>query len=246
MNTAKLNEPETHEPETRGAYAPPQLGNAGLDTSEFAYRSVSKSAIASLTFAILGVLTAFLGHIFVLMPLLGLGFGLVALSSFRRFPEELTGKTVGKIGLILSLVILVTSVTYHSYIYATEVPPDHIRIAFSDLRPNPKTPNIPFSEKSMELDGKKVFLKGYVRPPGGKKRKLKEFILVGDFGDCCFGGNPKITDVVAISIVGDDTVDYGFALRRIAGTFHLNKQTKRTKEAEVPQVFYEIHTQEVR
>jgi len=89
----------------------------------------------------------------------------------------------------------------------------------------------------MELDGKKVFIKGYVRPPGGKKRKLQDFILVGDFGSCC---------VVAVSIIGDDTVDYGYALRRIAGTFRLNKQTKRTKEKEVPQVFYEIHTNEVR
>lgn len=233
MNDAKFNQPA------------PQLGNAELGSNEFAYRSVSKAAIASLTFAIFGALTAFLGQPFVLIPALGVGFGLIAIASFRRFPEELTGRGIGKIGLILSLVILVTSVAYHSYIYATEVPPDHVRIAFSDLRPNPKTPNIPFSEKSMELDGQKVFLKGYVRP-GAKKRKLKEFILVGDFGDCCFGGDPKITDVVAVTIIGDDTVDYGYSLRRIAGTFRLNKQTKRTKEKDVPQVFYEIHTNEVR
>ena len=223
----------------------PRLGDAGLDANEFAYRSVSKAAIASLTFSILGALTAFLGQPFVLVPALGLGFGLLAMASFRRFPDELTGKVLGKIGLFLSLIILVTSVAYHSYIYATEVPPDHMRIAFSDLRPNPKTPNIPYSPKSQELDGKKVFLKGYVRP-GVKKRKLKEFILVGDFGSCCFGGDPKITDVVAVSIIGDDTVDYGYSLRRIAGTFRLNKQTRRTKEKDVPQVFYEIHTNEVR
>lgn len=233
MNNAQFNQPA------------PKLGNAGLDANQFAYRSVSKAAIASLTFAIFGAMTAFLGQPFVLIPALGFGFGLLALASFRRFPDELTGKGFAKVGLAFSLLILVTSVAYHSYIYATEVPPDHMRIAFSDLRPNPKTPNIPFSEKSMELDGKKVFLKGYVRP-GVKRRKLKEFILVGDFGSCCFGGDPKITDVVAVSIIGDDTVDYGYSLRRISGTFRLNKQTRRTKEKDVPQVFYEIHTNEVR
>ena len=79
-----------------------------------------------------------------------------------------------------------------------------------------------------------------------KKRKLKEFILVGDFGSCCFGGDPKITDVVAVTIIGDDTVDYGYSLRRVAGTFRLNQRTRRTKEKDVPQVFYEIHTNEVR
>lgn len=237
MNNAQFNQP---------APDASQPVSSGLQSNEFAYRSVSKSAIASMTFAIFGAMVAFLGQPFVLIPALGLGFGLVALSSFRRFPDELTGKGVGKIGLILSLVILVSSVIYHSVIYATEVPDGHMRIAFSDLRPNPKTPHIPFSEKSMELDGKKVFIKGYVRPPGGKQRKLQEFILVGDFGSCCFGGDPKITDVVAVSIIGEDTVDYGYALRRIAGTFRLNKRTKRTKEKEVPQVFYEIHTNEVR
>ena len=233
MNNAKFNPPA------------PQLGNASLQDNEFAYRSISKAAIASFTFAIFGAMTAFLAQMFVLIPVLGLVFGLVSLASFRRFPDEMTGKAFAKIGLICSLLIFVTSVAYHSYIYATEVPPDHMRIAFSDLRPNPKTPNIPYSPKSEELDGKKVFLKGYVRP-GVKKRKLKEFILVGDFGSCCFGGDPKITDVVAVSIIGDDTVDYGYSLRRIAGTFRLNKRTRRTKEKDVPQVFYEIHTNEVR
>lgn len=212
--------------------------------NEFEYKSISKAALASITFAILG-LTAYLAQPFVFFPTIGLVFGLLALVNFRRFPEELTGQIAGKIGLVLSLVVLVTSVGYHSYIYATEVPEGYQRISFSDLRPNPKTPSIPFSEKSMEFDGKKVFVKGYVRP-GAKKRKLKEFILVGDFGTCCFGGNPKITDVVAVTIIGDDTVDYGYSLRRIAGTFHLNRQTRPTKEKDIPQVFYEIHTEEVR
>ncbi|MDG1872648.1 MAG: DUF3299 domain-containing protein [Mariniblastus sp.] len=218
---------------------------SGRQGNEFAYRSVSKAAIASMVFALFGTATAFMAQLFVVIPAIGLAFGVLAIANFRRFPEELTGKMSAKIGLFLSLIVFITSVGYHSYIYATEVPEGYQRISFSDLRPNPKTPELPFSEKSMEFDGKKVFVKGYVRP-GAKKRKLKEFILVGDFGTCCFGGNPKITDVVAVSIIGDDTVDYGYSLRRIAGTFHLNQQTRATKEKDIPQVFYEIHTDEVR
>jgi len=172
MNDAKFNQPA------------PQLGQAGLNANEFAYRSVSKAAIASLTFAIFGAMTAFLGQPFVLIPALGFGFGLMALANFRRFPDELTGKGVSKVGLILSLVILVTSVAYHGYVYATEVPPDHMRIAFSDLRPNPKTPNIPFSEKSMELDGKKVFLKGML----SQSRSLAMIPLTTDTH---FAGSPE-------------------------------------------------------
>ena len=213
--------------------------------NEFAYRSVSKAAVACLVFAILGALTAFLAQVFVLLPALGVGFGILALANFHRFPDELIGKLPAKIGLIVSLVCLIGSVSYHAVIYATEVPEGYARISYSNLRPNQRTP-LPFSEKALEFDGQKVFLKGYVRP-GAKKRKLKEFILVGDFGDCCFGGNPKITDVVAIRIVEKDkTVDYGLGLRRIGGTFRLNKGTRRTDDKDVPQVFYEIEADHVR
>ena len=47
--------------------------------NEFVYRSVSKAAVASMVFAVLGALTAFLAQVFVLLPALGVGFGFVAL-----------------------------------------------------------------------------------------------------------------------------------------------------------------------
>lgn len=211
---------------------------------EFQYRSVSKAAVASLVFAILG-LTAFLSPIFVLLPALGTGFGFLALANFHRYPEELVGKAAAKIGLVVSLICLLTSFALHSYIYATEVPEGYQRITYAMLRSNPKT-SLPYSEQAEELDGKKVFLKGYVRP-SDKKTKLKNFILVGDFGECCFGGNPKISEVVAISILDDDTtVNYSFALRRIGGVFRLNPNTKITTEKDIPQVFYEIEADHVK
>ena len=111
-------------------------------------------------------------------------------------------------------------------------------------RPNSRS-SLPFAEKARELDGLKVFLKGYVRP-GAKTRKLKNFILVGDFGDCCFGGNPKMTEVVAIKILGDKTIDHSYSLRKIGGTFRLNESRKRTSDDEVPLVYYEIEADHIR
>ena len=244
MNTATFQDAKG----TKNSRHDSQKSPAGSnhDENQFAYRSVSRAAVASMVFAVLGALTCMLAEVFVLVPTIGVGFGLVALASFRRFPEELIGKLGAKIGLAVSLICLVGSASYHTYIYNTEVPDGYQRISYGLLRPNLKTP-LPFSEKALELDGKKVFLRGYTRPPGGKKTKLTEFILVGDFGDCCFGGNPKITDVVAVRIVEEGrTVDYGRSLRRIGGTFRLNKQTRRTKEKDVPQVFYEIEADHVR
>ena len=231
MNTATFKEP----PPSSAAEQPP--------AHEFAYRSISRAAIAAIVFTVLAP-TAFLTQPLVLMPVLGAGFGILALANFRRFPDELIGQSAAKISVVVSLLLLVSSVSVHTFVYLTEVPDDCLRMSFSDLRPNSRSP-LPYSEKSLELDGERVFLKGYVRP-GAKKRKLKEFVLVGDWGTCCFGGNPKITDVVAIKIIGDQTVDYGYSLRRITGTFRLNQDTRRTNEKDIPQVYYEIEADQVR
>jgi len=208
------------------------------------FKAVSKAAVACLVFAILSA-AAFMSELFVILPIIGIGCGMAALAGIRRYPDELVGKILARIGLLVCAVMLIGSVAMHSYIYATEVPPDHRRISFSDLRNNKKT-NLPYSEKAKEFDGQKVFIKGYVRPPSGKKKRLKNFIMVGDFGDCCFGGNPKITEVIAVKISSNDTVDYSYGLRRIGGTFRLNPNTRPVNEKEVPQVFYEIEANHVR
>ena len=56
--------------------------------NEFEYRSISKAAVASFIFAIMGGLTFLLAAHFVLLPFLAAVFGLVALGNFRRFPDE--------------------------------------------------------------------------------------------------------------------------------------------------------------
>lgn len=223
-----------------------QIGQTALKPSnEFQYQSISKSAVASIVFTILG-LTAYLSQIFVVLPILGIGFGVVALASIRRYPDELVGSLPAKIGLITSGVIFVTALGMHSYIYATEVPEGYQRITFWDLRDNPKVTSIPFSEKAKEFDGEKVFLKGYVRPGTGRKTGLKEFILVGDFGDCCFGGNPDPTEIVAIDIKIDETVDSTLSLRRIGGVFKLNPASIPINEEGLPNIYYTIEADYIR
>lgn len=207
------------------------------------YRSVSKAAVLSLVFAVLGFLS-FLGAIFVLLPLIGFGFGVAAIASIKKYPLELVGKTPALIGLFTSLACGIGATSLHTYIYYTEVPEGYQRISFYDLKPNKRT-QLEYSEKADEFDGKKVFIRGYVRP-GDRKRELKNFVMVGDWGDCCFGGNPEMTDVVAISIKIDETVDYGLGVRKIGGIFRVNKNPRRTNDKEVPQIVYEIEADHVR
>lgn len=216
---------------------PAQVGN------EFQYRTISKAAIASVAFAILGF-SAFIFPAFVLLPVVAIGFGVAAVIEINKFPEELSGKLAAQIGVWLGVVVVAGSIATHTYIYYTEVPDGYSRISFADLRQN-KRSQLPFSEKARGFDGQKVFLKGYVRP-GDRRYNLKDFILVGDFGDCCFGGNPDITEIVSISILSDDRVDYSLATRKIGGVFRLNESTRRVNEKDIPEVYYTIEADYIR
>ena len=212
--------------------------------SEQQYRSVSKAAVVCVVFALMSIL-AYVFSVFVLLPLLGICFGLFAISQIKRYPEELTGRRAAQLGILVCSVILMSSAVMHGYIYATEVPDGYQRISFNTLKPNKRT-KLPVSEASVELNGEQVFLKGYVRP-GMKKNRLKKFILVGDFGSCCFGGNPEITDVVAVSLVNeDDYVNYGYRLRRIGGEFVLHRRPKSVREKDLPYILYEIEADYVK
>ena len=225
--------------------APHAIDSAFSDTSKAEqYRSVSKASVVCVVFALLSFL-AFLFEAFVLLPFLSICFGLFALSQIKKYPDELTGSRATKIGMLISAIALVTSVSMYCLIYATEVPEGYQRISFYTLEPNKRT-KLPVAEKAFELDGQKVFVKGYVRP-GMKKNRLKKFILVGDFGSCCFGGNPKITDVIAVSLINeDDYVNYGYRLRRIGGEFILHRRPKAVQEKDLPSIVYEIEADYVR
>ena len=46
-----------------------------------------------------------------------------------------------------------------------------------------------------------------------------------DRGDCCFGGNPKITDRVLVKLEGTQRLAYKPTLTRVGGTFHVDRGT---------------------
>ncbi len=201
------------------------------------YQSISKTALTCFVFAIFS-LGALLTPEFIILPVIGLALFVFAWLNFRRFPQELIGRPFMVIGGVVNVVLLVGGTAWHTYCYNTEVPPNYERILYSFLKPE-KNSKVPFSKRAEELDGQRVFIKGYVRP-SDRKTNLKDFILVGDFGQCCFGGSPKINEVIAVTFATDDRIDYSLRRRHIGGIFHLNKDTKRTSEKDVPRVLYTI------
>ena len=68
--------------------------------------------------------------------------------------------------------------------------------------------------------GRDVLLKGYIYP-GKQQHGLVQFLLVRDQGDCCFGGNPKITDRVLVQLADPAGIDFTPKLTKVAGRFRV-------------------------
>ena len=58
----------------------------------------------------------------------------------------------------------------------------------------------------LPLDGQKIFLKGYMYP-SKQTEDIKAFVLCKDNGQCCFGGNPALTDMILVEMQNGITVN---------------------------------------
>lgn len=99
--------------------------------------------------------------------------------------------------------------------FAMEGPDGALRVGFDDLdllkviRMDPVTPNC--IEKMpgwlRNLDGKTVRIRGFMRP-GFVLTNISRFTFVRDTSLCCFGSNPKIYDMIAVSLKPGTTTDH--------------------------------------
>ena len=75
------------------------------------------------------------------------------------------------------------------------------------------------------LDGKKVFIKGYIRPDSTPYRQnINRFLLVRDNQQCCFGDISTVNyfDQMAVALGKDYTLNYSPGVFRMGGTLHIN------------------------
>lgn len=219
---SKLALPETHEEQL----AP--------------YRAVCRSAVISLVLALLSlplVGMAVVSALFRFGDAVQIGFvgGMLAIpaallgwsgwATVRRYPSEYTGGNLARFGMVTGLGLLVCGFGVASYTYATEVPEGYERVGFWDFQPDPDHPEIPFSPKVFELSGKPIFIKGYMHPGVASSGPVENFILVNDFGTCCFGGQPKTWHMIAVHVPpGKPRPSYSTRSIKLAGKFMLADQ----------------------
>ncbi|MFN8854840.1 MAG: hypothetical protein ACK50P_04715 [Planctomycetaceae bacterium] len=196
----------------------------GLPTAdEFAYRPVPPLAPISLFMGVCGA-AGFLGVPAMAIAVVGIICALLALWIIRRSEGALGGSLVAKLGLGLSLLMTLGAGALHTYTYFTEVPEGHQRLTFSWLSKQDvvqKGNELLISPDVIDLNDKPVFIKGYMYP-SRQREGLHEFVLVKDTGDCCFGRQPKLSDMIVVHMKDGQTVKYREQqLVSVAGTFRI-------------------------
>lgn len=196
-----------------------------LNDNEYTqYRALSVSAIVTFILGVLS-LAALLFTPLLVLSAIGMIVGLFAVLTCTKRRDELSGERFAKIGLTLSVFTLVVGSLWAAYVYVTEVPEGYQRISFFQLQPDERS-RLPIPPEAVELNGKKVFVKGYIHPGLPTKKNIKTFVLVPDMGTCCFGGQPKLTDMIEVELEGDLRTDYNMVRRKLAGTLTVSPQKK--------------------
>ncbi|MEM6365026.1 MAG: DUF3299 domain-containing protein [Planctomycetota bacterium] len=208
-------------------------------SQDFPYRAISRGAVVGVICLIvssIGLIPTFAFALVLTIP--GLICGLLGWRAIQRYPDEFSGKTIAMVGTLGCAGLLLGGVAEHTYIYLTEVPEGYERIAFYELQTPENTEDRP-APLAFEIDGKPVFLKGYIHPSSGAGL-LRQFILVPDLGTCCFGGQPRSSDMIEVTLPPGNTVTASFAKRKLAGTFKLNRLPKKKADFDNT-IFYKLN-----
>ena len=194
--------------------------------NEFDYKPVTPLAPISL---FLG-LCSFIGLIGVYalsVAATGSLVGLAALWTIRRSEGTVGGKVLALLGTMFSVGFLIAGSGYHSYIYAMECPEGYERVSFNWLSkqaPSVENGVFKFAPEVTALDGKPIFIKGYMLTTR-QTTDLSTFVLVKDRGECCFGGQPKPTDMIVVNFKDGMTVNHREQqLVGVAGIFRAKQE----------------------
>jgi len=204
------------------------------------YRTLSKMAVAAAILANLSLLA------FLFIPLLALSLfatlvAAIAVVVTRRNADSVTGQRLALAALVEAPVILLLAVGLHVYTYVTEVPENYERISFYELNPHPGRPANPVPETARALNGKRVFVKGYIHPGVQGFGEIKHFVLVPDMKTCCFGGQPKPWDMIEVHLKEpNDPVRYSRRPRKVSGVLTVNEGEQRPLPGDVIGGFYEL------
>jgi hypothetical protein len=200
------------------------------------YRAINTGAIVGVVLGVMSVFVLIAGAssfeaclMITPIPVAGMFVALRSWGRIKREPDQYTGSKLALAGFALSLMFLVTGVTYGYYVYASEVPDGYDRISFETLKPNEleERAGQAIPPEVQALAGKHVFIKGYIRPGSAPVRTgIDRFLLVRDNNQCCFGDLSKVKyfDQMAVQITNSQRVEDTLQVLRMGGTLEIHPE----------------------
>lgn len=198
-----------------------QLRDSSFEGQEFLYRPIPMLVPISMGFIFLSLTSAMIPEL-LFIPAIGAILGFVALRQIRQSQGNLSGQWMA-IGSIASQVLIGGAfASMHAYSFATEVPPGFERVNFTADISKKGFVNegglMGLHPDVQKLVGQKVMIKGYMYP-SKTIDGIKTFVLCKDNDQCCFGGQPKITDMIQVRMNGDKAARYRTGMVAVAGVF---------------------------
>jgi hypothetical protein len=203
-----------------------------LDTAEalpVRYRSVNVTAIVSLVFAFLSILTVF-GWVFWVIPIIAIALAVRALKRIQYASLEYTGEVFARAAIALAIVMWLAGMFIHHYIRTHTIPTGYTPITFDTLQPSTDQEGelIPPSAYNLEPSDnnpdKRIYITGYIYP-GRRSINIKEFILVPSLAHCNFCTQQlKSTEMMTVKLTGDLVTDYTAKLIKVGGKLRIDRE----------------------
>jgi hypothetical protein len=200
------------------------------------YRAINTGAIIGFVLGLFSVVMLIIAPIYpeatlwvALIPVLGMFVSLRAWGKIKRESELYMGGKLALAGLLLSGTFLVTGAASGAYVYVTEVPDGYSRISFNDMKPTEfqERGGVAVPPDIADLAGKRVFIKGYIRPDSvSTTRAIDRFLLVRDNNQCCFGDLTKIKyyDQIDVDMEGPLRIDFSQGVFKIGGVLEIQPE----------------------
>ena len=128
------------------------------------------------------------------------------------------------LGFVL-LLLLLAPAAWHS-VAAADQPgggaPQKRDITFDDIlldmkKDDPYKPEL-LTDKVKKLDGKVIKIRGFILP-GFQQSGIKQFVLMRDNKECCFGPGAALHDCILVEMQGDATTVYTVSPVSVEGKF---------------------------
>ena len=197
---------------------------------EFLYRPIPVLVPISMGFVFLSLVAVLMAELLV-VPMVGATLAFIARRQIRSSGGNLSGGWLALASLISQVVMTISFAAMHVHSFATEVPAGFERVNFTADISNKGFTNLGgvlgIHPDVQKLVNQKVMIKGYMYPTKTMDG-LTSFVLCRDSGACCFGGQPKTTDMILVHMKGENLARFRPGLVAVSGVFRAEPTVDET------------------